>query len=396
MPKILRIVNRFNLGGPAYSIAYLTKYLDSKFEIKLIGGKRDDFEESSEFILEMLDVEYTVLENMKRSINIRRDLRSYKEIKNIIAEFKPDIVHTHAAKAGAIGRLAAHRMNVPVVVHTFHGHVFHSYFGKLKTSFYKRLERYLAKKSSGIITLSKAQHNEICNLHSICPENKAFIVPLGLNLDRFQQDNASKRSEFRQEWSIDEDTILIGIVGRVVPIKNHVFFLEAMKRLKSQTEKRVIGMIVGDGDMTEEMINRSKEMGLSVSCPKENVDKPDVIFTSWITSIDKVNASLDIMCLTSLNEGTPVSLIEAQACSLPIVSTNVGGVEDIVIDGVSGHLVDNQDIDQFVGHLIELVESKAKRESMGAAGKKHVFDKHHYTQACQRMEKIYLQLLNAK
>ena len=102
------------------------------------------------------------------------------------------------------------------------------------------------------------------------------------------------------------------------------------------------------------------------------------------------------MCLTSLNEGTPVSLIEAQACSLPVVSTNVGGVEDIVIDGVSGHLVDNQDIDQFVSHLIELVESKAKRESMGAAGKKHVFDKHHYTQACQRMEKIYLQLLNAK
>jgi len=395
LPKILRIVNRFNLGGPAYSIAYLTKYLNPRFEIMLIGGQKDDFEESSEFILQELGVEYTVLETMRREINIKQDLRSYRELKKIISEFKPDIVHTHAAKAGAMGRLAAYNMKVPVIVHTFHGHVFHSYFGKLKTGIYKILERYLAKKSTGIITLSTMQHHEICDIHKICPREKAHIVPLGIDLDRFQENQEKKRTEFRQEWNIEQDTVAIGIVGRVVPIKNHSFFLNGLSKLKSITNKKITGVIIGDGDLTDTLILEAKELGLIVSSPTESVLNPDVVFTSWIKAIDVANAGLDIMCLTSLNEGTPVSLIEAQASSLPVIATNVGGVTDIILDGKTGMLVNVNDFDQYVEGLLQLTESKDLRELMGTAGKEYVFANFHYMQFCKKMENIYSQLLQS-
>ena len=143
MPRILRIINRFNLGGPTYNAAYLTKYMPPHYETLLIGGEKEESEESSAHILNSLDLTSTIIPEMKRSINPLNDYNAYKKIKNIIKEYKPDIVHTHAAKAGTIGRLAAYTSKVPVIVHTFHGHVFHSYFNKAKTSVFKNIERML-------------------------------------------------------------------------------------------------------------------------------------------------------------------------------------------------------------------------------------------------------------
>src|ERR1035437_9909437 len=160
MPKILRIINRFNLGGPAYNVAYLTKYLSPEFETLLIGGEKESDEESSLFIFKEMGIEPLVLSEMNRSINFLNDVRAYYRIKKIIKEFKPDIIHTHAAKAGALGRLAAFSCKVPIIVHTFHGHIFHSYFGRLKTTIFKNVERFLAKKSSVIIANSKKQKQE--------------------------------------------------------------------------------------------------------------------------------------------------------------------------------------------------------------------------------------------
>ncbi|HET7819807.1 MAG TPA: glycosyltransferase, partial [Bacteroidia bacterium] len=151
MPKVLRIINRFNLGGPTYNAAYLTKYLGNGFETLLIGGAKDETEGSSEFILKNLGLDYKVIPEMRRSINPLLDYQAYNKIKDIIKEFKPDIVHTHAAKAGALGRKAAFACNVPVTVHTFHGHVFHSYFNSFQTWYIKRIERALAKRTTAIV-----------------------------------------------------------------------------------------------------------------------------------------------------------------------------------------------------------------------------------------------------
>jgi hypothetical protein len=157
MPKVLRIINRFNLGGPTYNVSYLSRYLSDDFETMLVGGVHDASETDSLHIPQSLGLEPVIIPELKRSINFKQDRIAYKKLIEIIKEYQPDIVHTHASKSGTLGRLAAAKCGVPIIIHTFHGHVFHSYFGKLKTTFYKTVERRLAKKSTGIIAISKEQ-----------------------------------------------------------------------------------------------------------------------------------------------------------------------------------------------------------------------------------------------
>ena len=321
MPKILRIINRFNLGGPTYNAAYLTRYLAPDFETMLIGGMRDDSEGSSEFILQNLGVDYTILPEMKRSINPFNDISAYNRIKNIIRKFKPDIVHTHAAKAGALGRRAAYACKVPVVVHTFHGHVFHSYFGSIKTAVFKTIERNLSRKASAIVAISELQKKELVEEHRIAPAEKVHVIPLGFDLSRFRANNDEKRFLFRSKYDLKQDELAIGIVGRLVPVKNHALFLDAIKFVRDHSGKKFRAFIIGDGEERVNLEKKTIDLGLN-----------DVVcFTSWEKDIDTVYPGLDIVCLTSFNEGTPVSLIEAQAANRPIVSTNVGGIENVVI-----------------------------------------------------------------
>jgi glycosyltransferase involved in cell wall biosynthesis len=253
--KILRIINRFNIGGPTYNAAYLTKYLpEEKYETLLLGGVKDVGEDSSEYILEGLGIKPLLIDEMKRPINLKNDLRAFKKVKKIIKEFKPDIVHTHASKAGLIGRLAAFSCSVPVVVHTFHGHVFHSYFGKSKTTLLKSTERYLAMRSSKIIAISKEQKREISEDHKICPENKIEVIPLGFDLNKFITNQEEKRKSFRSTYNIDENTICVGIIGRLTEIKNHHFFIDAIERvLKLKPKNKFKFFIIGDGELMNDL-----------------------------------------------------------------------------------------------------------------------------------------------
>lgn len=233
--KVLRIINRFNLGGPTYNVAYLTKYLAPEYETLLVGGMKDESEASSDYIINKLGIEPIIVEEMKRSINPVNDYLAYKKIKNIIKEFKPDIVHTHASKAGTLGRIAAAHCNVPVIVHTFHGHVFHSYFNQVKTTVFKEIERYLAKKSSAIISISEIQQKELALDHKIAPLEKIKVVPLGFDLDRFQENKDEKRKTFREKYQVKENEIAIGIIGRLVPVKNHSLFIQAISYALNHT-----------------------------------------------------------------------------------------------------------------------------------------------------------------
>lgn len=232
MPKVLRIINRFNIGGITYNVSYLSKYLEPEYETLLVGGPEEEGEDSSLYIPQNLGLNPLVLQQFQREINFKSDYAAYKEIKKLIKEFKPDIVHTHASKAGAIGRLAAAHCHVPIIVHTFHGHVFHSYFGKLKTSFYLFIERYLAKKSTAIIAISNKQKQELTETFNIAPKEKFHVVPLGFDLERFTQNKELNRKTFREKYTLDNNTIAIGIIGRLAPIKNHELFVEAISYLK--------------------------------------------------------------------------------------------------------------------------------------------------------------------
>lgn len=387
MPKILRIVNRFNLGGPTYNAAYLTKYLSPEFETLLIGGMKDETEESSEFILKNIGVNYQIIPEMKRSVNPANDLSAYNKIKNIIREFKPDIVHTHAAKAGALGRRAAFDCNVPVTVHTFHGHVFHSYFGSIKTSVYKTIERNLAKKTSAIIAISKKQKEELVVEHKIAPAEKVYVIPLGFDLNRFHENLEEKRKNFREKYKLSNDEIAIGIIGRLVPVKNHSLFLKAIKFVKESrvlgTEKKIHAFIIGDGEERNFLESKTKELGL------ENV----VRFTSWEKEVDKIYPGLDIVCLTSFNEGTPVSLIEAQAANCPIVSINVGGIENVVIPDKTALLSDVTDEKKYCDNLFHLIENNALRNELSEGGWDFVKDKFSYIRLVNDVKTLYAQLL---
>jgi glycosyltransferase involved in cell wall biosynthesis len=382
--KVLRIINRFNIGGPTYNATFLTRFLSDEFETLLIGGLPEKGESDSLHILEEYEVEPILLPEMKRKPNFFSDRKALKRIKEIIAEFKPDIVHTHASKAGALGRKAALDMKVPVVVHTFHGHVFHSYFGKVKTELYKFIERKLAQKSTGIIAISDLQKNELVNTYQIAHESKVNVIPLGFDLEKFNQNLSKKRVNIRAKFEITDDQIAIAIIGRLAPIKNHSLFLDIVELLQKETEKKVIFFIVGDGELRDEITQ--KVSGLI----KKGID---IRMTSWIKDINAFNAGMDIICLTSNNEGTPVSIIEAQASEVPVVSTNVGGVQNVMIDNETGFIVPKNNARIFADKLLVLIENEVLRDKMGQNGWSFVKQRFHFERLVKDMEHYYKDLL---
>jgi glycosyltransferase involved in cell wall biosynthesis len=385
MKKILRIINRFNLGGPTYNAAYLTKYLEPDYETLLVGGQHEESEKSSMHILNDLDLKPIIIPEMQRSLNPYKDQIAFKKIQDIIKEFKPDIVHTHAAKAGALGRRAAYKLGVKQIYHTFHGHVFHSYFGSFKTKIFKEIERNLAKKTTKIIAISDIQKRELSKIHRICPEEKIEVIPLGFDLERFSADKDFKRKEFRKKWNIKENEIAIGIIGRLVPIKNHFFFIDVIQEVQKKSKVPIKAFIVGDGEEKQNIINYIKSKNLDYS-----LDYTPATFqlTSWIKEIDKVNSGMDIICLTSLNEGTPVSLIEAQASGKPIVSTMTGGIENIILENKTALLSKNNDLHSFSKNLLSLVIDPEKRILFSKYGLEKSKD-FHYDKLIKNMKKLY-------
>lgn len=396
MYRVFRLINRFNLGGPALNVTYLTKFLSPEFETLLAGGVKDESEASSEYIPQQYGLKPLIIKSMKRSINPINDIAAYYQLKKIIKEYKPHIVHTHASKSGFLGRMAAISCKVPIIIHTYHGHVFHSYFDTIQTSVYKNIERYLASKSTALIALSEKQKTELSEMHRIAPPEKFHVIPLGFDLARFWTNADEKRKTFRTRYTLDEDTVAIGIIGRLVPIKNHALFLLAFKNAKSRTVVKAKAFIIGDGELKQSLINQCIELGLSYSTP-ENVDySADVIFTSWITDTDTAMAGLDVVALSSLNEGTPVSLIEAQAAGKPIVSTITGGIENVVIPGETALLSPVNDVEAFSENLYNLMVDSSLRDKLSYKGRDFVSKSFNYTNLAENMGSLYKKLLENK
>lgn len=392
MPRVLRIINRLNLGGPTFNAALLTRHLAPEFETLLVAGVKQDSEESSEYIVRDLGLSFLQLPEMQREINFSRDRAAYRRIRAIIREFRPDIVHTHAAKAGALGRLAAIHEGVPAIVHTFHGHVFHSYFNPIKTRVFLGIERYLARRSSAIIAISERQRDELVHHYRVCAPEKARVIPLGFDLSRFREDQATKRAEFRKQHRLDSQTLAIGIIGRLAPVKNHRMFLQAASRIVHQAAQPVRFFLIGDGETREALRTLCHELGLSHTYLEPDASST-VTFAGWDREVDRSLAGLDIVCLTSFNEGTPVSLIEAQAAGKPIVSTAVGGIENVVIPDETAMLVPSNDTDAFTKALLELIRNDEKRHKMTEKGWEHVRERFHYTRLVRDMGVLYRTLL---
>ncbi|RFC55525.1 glycosyltransferase [Brumimicrobium aurantiacum] len=384
--KVVRIINRFNIGGPTFNATFLTKFLGDEFETTLIGGVPDEGEKDSHHILKQYGIEPIIIPEIQRNLDPKKDFAAYKKIKEILKEIQPDIVHTHASKAGFVGRAAAISLNIPVVLHTFHGHVFHSYFGKAKTQLFKSIERYLARKSSGIIAISNLQKQELGEIHKIAPLDRIKVIPLGFDLAKFYENKQKNRKIIRAQYNIADDEVAIAIVGRLAPVKDHAYFLEVIENLLQQTKTKVKVFIVGDGSEKAIIQERVDEI---------NANYPETItMTSWILDIAQFNQGMDIMCLTSKNEGTPVSVIEAQASGLSVVSTDVGGVRDILADGQAGFVINRKNIKEYTDKLRLLVEDSSLREKFSIFGQNNVKYKFSYHRLVDDMRKHYKSLLN--
>ncbi len=396
MPRILRILNRLAVGGPLLNASYLTKYMAPEFETLLVVGEREGHEKDASFVTEALGIQPVYISEMGRSVDPRKDYKAYQRMKQLIADFKPDIIHSHAAKPGAIGRLAARAMKVPVVVHTFHGHVFHSYFNPVKTKLFINIERRLGKNTDAIIAISEQQRKELVEDFRIAKGDKFRVIPLGLDLDKFQLQREEKRKRFRQEFGIGEEEIVVTIIGRVVPVKNHALFIEAVHHVLQHSNKKIRAVIVGDGESRPSLEAKAKALGIGFSTEKETIHTQPLLFTSWRSDIDAINAGSDIITLTSFNEGTPVSLIEALAAAKPIVSTKVGGVEDVVTHGETGLLSAIDDVSGFCKNLLRMVEDDELRHQMGNTGESHVLKKYSYRRLVEDMTALYNELLSKK
>lgn len=395
MPRVLQIINRLNLGGPTFIAGYLAAYLGEGYETMLVAGVKDDSEESSEYIVRDMGIEPVYIDNMRREINFKDDRAAYNQIDKIIKEFKPDIVQTHAAKAGTLGRLAAINNNVPVILHTFHGHVFEGYFSPLKTRIFLEIERYLAKRSSGIIAISNEQKKDLSGKFKIDKPERTFVMPLGIDLERFTVGQAEKRAEFRKTYQLDDETIAIGIIGRLVPIKNHQLFINSFAEVVKKTNKKVHAFIIGDGEIRAEVEQMTTTAGIKFNTPEKKEEGALLTFTSWIKDVDVPVAGLDIIALTSINEGTPVSLIEAQAAGKAIVSTEVGGIRDIVIENKTALLSKLNEPEMLLTNMLEVIENEILRNDLSKNGPAFALSKFGYMRMVNDHKELYKTLLKS-
>ncbi len=382
--KIIRIQSRICIGGPSVHSEILSKYLDpERFETILIGGALEDGEKERVEELRRLSIQITTIAEMGREISLWSDIKALLKLYQIIYREKPDIVHTHTAKAGAIGRIAAWLAGVPIIIHTFHGHVFHDYFGKVKTWLFIQFEQWLAKITTCIIVISRSQKYDIVTKFRISNKKKVITIPLGLELERFLLIDKDT-FHLKNELGISRNEFLIGIVGRIVPIKNHELLLKVIKLLREQ-QLPVHLCIVGDGELRNELIQSAQEKNIL------NYTH----FTGWRLDMEKIYSGMDLLALSSLNEGTPVAIIEAMASQVPVVATAVGGVPDLISDGETGLLSAPNDANDLAEKIRQILVNPEMTTKIIKKARESVEKNYHYRRLINDIQNIYEKLIIA-
>ena len=380
--RVLRVIARLNVGGPAVHATLLTERLDpARYDSLLIAGTEDPREGNYLRLRNRSVPGLTVLPELGREIRGWLDLRALLHLVRLMREYRPHIVHTHTAKAGTLGRVAARLARVPVVVHTYHGHVFHGYFSLTKTRSFLAIERWLAKHTDRLLTVSETVRQNLLSLGIGTPE-RLIVVPLGLDLDRFLVCESS-RGQLRAELGMDPEALLVGIVARLVPIKRHECFLRAA----AAVARRYPGcqfLVVGDGERRTELERLVRQLAL----------KGQVHFLGWRQDLERIYADLDLVALTSANEGSPVSLIEAMASGRPVVATRVGGVPDLVEDGVTGLLVPPEDPAALVEAIGALLADPERRRIFGRAGRERVYPAFSAERLLGDVDQLYMELVS--
>jgi glycosyltransferase involved in cell wall biosynthesis len=392
--RILIVIARLNIGGPAIQALKVADHFShGRFESLLATGRPLLQEGDMSYLAESLKVKPVLISSLSREINPLRDFLAFLRILTIILKFRPDIVHTHTAKAGAVGRLAAFIAGVPGIIHTFHGHTLRAYFGKTRTNIFCSIERFLSRITDAVVTISPSQRRDLVEVLKIIPRKKAAVIGFGLDTAPFLEVDR-EAGRIRDEFSIPRDAPVVTIVGRLYPVKDYALFLRSAAAL-SRRRGDAHFLVVGDGELRGELENLCAQLGITGS----------VHFLGWRRDLTAIYADSDIVAVTSRNEGTPVSLLEAMACAKPIVATAVGGVPDLfpgkegtapIIFARTGILVDSRNPETFADALLTLINDGAMQKRMGSAGKEFVRDNFCEERFFADLEALYRKILRRR
>jgi len=385
--KILRVIARLNMGGPALHVAYLTEGLRKRgYDTTLVAGSLARGEDSMAFVADARGVEIVRIDELGREISPLRDLMATIRLAKLIRKERPQILHTHTAKAGTVGRVAARlagSRRPPIVVHTFHGHVLRGYFGPVRTLFFRLLERWLAAGTTALIAVSPQVRDDLVAL-GVARRERFVVIRLGIELDERVAPKQNGRADSRRYLGIPGDRFAVGWIGRMTAVKRTDDVLVAFKSLRDGGVDAVLCM-VGDGPDRLQLEQRAHDLGVV----------RDTVFLGYQEDVAPFYAAFDALVLPSGNEGTPVTVIEALAAERPVVATRVGGVPDVVRDGEDGFLVEAGATDDLADRLGRLARDPALRARMGKKGRERVVPRYAVERLVDDVDELYRSLLSA-
>jgi glycosyltransferase involved in cell wall biosynthesis len=383
--KVLRVIARLNMGGPALHVAYLTSGLTERgYDTTLVAGSLARGESSMQFVARDLGIEVTRLAQLHREVSPLYDTLAVLRLVSIIRRERPQILHTHTAKAGAIGRLAAvlsGPARPPVIVHTFHGHVLRGYFSPPVSAAFRRIERALARTATKLVAVSPQVRDDLVSL-GVAPAERFAVVRLGIDLE--SRITPGRNDDLRRLFGAG-DRFVVGWVGRMTAVKRTQDVLASFKGLLDRGVDAVL-CLVGDGPDRRQVEEQAHALGIARQC----------LFVGYQRDVSPYYGLFDAFLLPSANEGTPVVAIESLAAERPVVATRVGGVPDVVEHGVDGFLVDPGDVGAITDRLEELARDPGLRARMGAAGRARVVPRYAVSRLIDDIDSLYRGLLDGR
>ena len=384
--RILRVIARLNMGGPALHVSYLTRGLDQRgYSTTLVAGELARGEDSMSFIADELGVEVIDVPELRREISPVSDPAAIRRLVREIQRIRPHILHTHTAKAGAVGRTAAllaGDARPPVIVHTYHGHVLRGYFDPIRTRFFRETERALARHTTRLIAVGPEVRDDLVAL-GVAPVEQFVVIRLGIDLE--QRVSGARRAEFRRLFGIPEERFVVGWIGRMTTIKRVPDVLLSFKALLDRGVDATL-CLVGDGPDRPAIEQQAAALGIA----------RHILSVGYQEDVAPYYSFFDALVLPSANEGTPVVAIEALAAGRPVVATRVGGVPDVVSEGEDGFLVEVGDVEGVAAALERLARDPALRARMGAAGPPRVVPRYRVERLVDDVDALYRELLTQK